>query len=459
MDIDFLKKVFQEHADDDAFQWRDSGYSYRWLLDQIERDHVRLDAAGVKAGSVVALHGESSPDSVAAMLCLIERDAVIVPVAPSSESHASEMNAIAEIELEARLNISTGRPGATSRERISDLRVTPTATRASHPLYRQLAAGGGAGLVFFSSGSTGAPKGVVHDLSRLLAKYSRRRHCYRTLAFLLFDHIGGFDTVFYSLSNGSCLILCEDRSPDGVCELVQRHQVDVLPVAPSFLNLLFLNGAYRRHDLSSLKIVTYGAEVMPQTTLDRCAEMFPGVTMMQKFGASEVGTLRSKSKTSDSLWVKLGGEGYETRVVDGLLEIKAESSMLGYLNAESPFTEDGWFKTGDCVDVDGEYIRFQGRDSDLINVGGQKVHPAEVEAVIGALENIEAVAVFGEANALMGQVVCARVVTVAPEEQKALYRRVRLACKSALEGYKVPVKVEISDVPITSDRFKVRRRN
>jgi acyl-CoA synthetase (AMP-forming)/AMP-acid ligase II len=204
----------------------------------------------------------------------------------------------------------------------------------------------------------------------LLAKYSRRRHCYRTLAFLLFDHIGGFDTVFYSLSNGSCLILCEDRSPDGVCELVQSHQVEVLPVAPSFLNLLFLNGAYRRHELSSLKIVTYGAEVMPQTTLDRCPVMFPGVTMMQKFGASEVGTLRSKSKTSDSLWVKLGGEGYETRVVDGLLEIKAESSMLGYLNAESPFTKDGWFKTGDCVDVDGEYLRFRGRDSDLINVGG-----------------------------------------------------------------------------------------
>lgn len=91
--------------------------------------------------------------------------------------------------------------------------------------------------------------------------------------------------------------------------------------------------------------------------------------------------------------------------------------------------------------------------------GGQKVHPAEVEAVIGALENIEAVAVFGEANALMGQVMCARVLTVAPEEKKALYRRVRLACKSALEGYKVPVKVEILDAPITSDRFKVRRRN
>ncbi len=67
--------------------------------------------------------------------------------------------------------------------------------------------------------------------------------------------------------------------------------------------------------------------------------------------------------------------------------------MLGYLNAPSPFTEDGWFMTGDRVDVDGEYIRFLGRDSGIINVGGQKVYPAEIESVIGALENIDEVAI------------------------------------------------------------------
>ena len=119
-----------------------------------------------------------------------------------------------------------------------------------------------AGLVLFSSGSTGQPKGVVHDLSRLLAKYQTRRHCYRTLAFLLFDHIGGLDTLFYSLSNGSCLVLCEEenRSPDGVCRLIQEHQVEVLPVAPSFLKLLSISGAYRRHDLSSAEAMFVAVE-------------------------------------------------------------------------------------------------------------------------------------------------------------------------------------------------------
>jgi acyl-CoA synthetase (AMP-forming)/AMP-acid ligase II len=95
---------------------------------------------------------------------------------------------------------------------------------------------------------------------------------------------------------------------------------------------------------------------------------------------SELGILRCKSKAADSLWVKIGGEAFETRVREGLLEIKAKSAMLGYLNAPSPFTDDGWFKTGDLVEVDGECFRILGRKSDLINVGGEKVYPAKSKA-------------------------------------------------------------------------------
>ena len=70
---------------------------------------------------------------------------------------------------------------------------------------------------------------------------------------------------------------------------------------------------------------------------------------MQTHGLSEVGILRSKSEDSNSLWVKIGGEDYQTRIKD-MLEIKAKSAMLGYLNAPSPFTKDGWFMTGDKVE-------------------------------------------------------------------------------------------------------------
>ena len=114
--------------------------------------------------------------------------------------------------------------------------------------------------------------------------------------------------------------------------------------------MLLLSEDYHNYNLDSLELITYGTEPMPMTTLKKLNDIFPKVRFLQTYGLSEVGILRSKSKSSDSLWVKIGGEDYKTRIVDGMLEIKSKSSMLGYLNAPSPFTDDGWFKTGDSVE-------------------------------------------------------------------------------------------------------------
>lgn len=445
MHIDFLREVFRENRAAASFVFQDTVYSYDWLLRRIDEDREYLTQSRLPPGSVVMLHADFSPHAMATMLCLMERGDIVVPVAPDSEHSADPYAEIAAVDFDLR------RSG-------DKWHVQPRSDHIKHPLLSALTDTGHPGLVLFSSGTTGEPKGVLHDLTRLLRKYRTRRHCHRTLAFLLFDHIGGIDTALYSLANGSCLVLAEDRSPDRVCQAIERHRVAVLPAAPTFLNLLAISGAWQRYDLSSLEIVTYGAEMMPESTLRRCREMFPGVALMQKYGTSEVGTLRSKSRSSDSLWVKLGGEGYRTRIVDGKLEIKAESSMLGYLNAESPFTPDGWFKTGDLVEVDGEFIRFLGRDSDVINVGGRKVNPAEVESLIAGLANIKDVVVFGKPNPLMGQVVHAVVRTIDDEDAGQLQRRVRAACSEALDKHKVPMTVEITDRPLSSERFKQLRR-
>ncbi len=442
--IDFLREVFGEKRGEEAFVYRDDSYSYAWLLERIDADRERF-AKRLPPASVVMVHADFSPHAIAAVLCLIERGDVVVPIAPTSERSAGDFAALAQVGAHLRFG-EDGRPA-----------VETLAVQAAHPLLRELQLAQHPGLILFSSGAAGEPKGVVHDLTRLLRKYRRRRLCHRTLALLLFDHIGGIDTALYSLANGSCLVVAADRTPEGVCRAIERHRVEVLPGAPAFLNLLALSGTWRRHDLSSLKIVTYGAEMMPAETLRRCREMFPGVTLMQKYGTSEVGTLRSKSRDSDSLWVRLGGEGYQTRVVGGMLQIKAESSMLGYLNADSPFTEDGWFKTGDLVEVDGDFFRFLGRDSDVINVGGQKVHPAEVEGVIAGLANIREVVVFGESNRLLGQIVRARVRTVEEEDEKEVQRRVREACLERLEKYKVPMRVDVTGQPLSSERYKQLR--
>jgi acyl-CoA synthetase (AMP-forming)/AMP-acid ligase II len=221
---------------------------------------------------------------------------------------------------------------------------------------------------------------------------------------------------------------------------------------------MLLSGAFERHDLSTLETITYGTEPMPQSTLERLHELFPSVTLLQTYGLSEVGILRSKSKSSDSLWVKIGGEGFETRVVDGALQIRARSAMLGYLNAPSPFTEDGWLLTGDAVETDGEYVRILGRRSEIINVGGEKVYPAEVESVIQKMDNVAAVTVRGERNPITGQIVCARVTPVLPEDPKELAARVKVFCRDRLAAFQVPVKVQVTTDRQYSDRFKKTRR-
>jgi len=284
-----------------------------------------------------------------------------------------------------------------------------------------------------------------------------KRRQLRTMCFLLFDHIGGVNTLLYTLSNAGCVVTVQRRRPELVCAAIEKWRVELLPTSPTFLNLLLLSEAYRRYDLSSLRMVTYGTEVMLESTLRRVREVLPGVELMQTYGLSELGILRSKSRSSDSLWMKVGGEGFETRVVDGLLEIKARSAMLGYLNATSPFTEDGWFKTGDAVEVDGDYIRILGRRSEIINVGGEKVYPAEVESALQLMEGVNEVVATGERNAITGEVVTAKVKLDTNETVAEFRRRMYAFCEGKLPRFKIPQKVVLVTDGLRSDRFKKLR--
>jgi acyl-coenzyme A synthetase/AMP-(fatty) acid ligase len=384
--IDFLLDTFREHADEEAIVWRDQSSSFSDLRTASWTPAPCCSSSTESVpGSVVALEADFSPQGIAYLLALFHVGAIVVPLAPASAARHEEFRRIAQVTHRVRMD---------SADRAF---VSATGATAAHPLYDALRTKGHPGLILFTSGSSGEPKAALHDGVRLLAKYRTPRHRLRTLLFLLFDHIGGFDTLLQALSNACAVIVPTERTPDGVAQAIARHRVEVLPASPSFLGLLLLSEAHRRHDLSSLRYITYGAEVMRPGTLARLHEAFPGVTLLQKYGLTELGTMRSRSNANDSLWVRIGGEGFQTRVRDGLLEIRAESSMLGYLNAPSPFTDDGWFMTGDAVEQQGESFRILGRASDLINVGGRKVYPAEVEAVIAEVENVQDVVGRGRA--------------------------------------------------------------
>lgn len=446
MIIDWLLQRMAGWKDDPAMYWHETPITYGDLIGRVEQWKANLDRYGLKPGQVVAVDGDYSPNAIAALLALIDRSTIVVPITEAAAAHREEFFDIAQVEEVIALDEN------------DQYAIKRRPVTADHPFVQQLRDLGDPGLVLFSSGSTGKSKAALHNFARLLEKFKVPRNKMCTLTFLLLDHIGGLNTLFYTLSNGGTVVSVRSRDPDVVCEAIAKHKVELLPTSPTFLNLLLISEAYKRHDLSSLSLVTYGTEVMPESTLLRINEIFPHVRLLQTYGLSELGILRSKSKDNSSLWVKIGGEGFETKVVDGILWIKAESAMLGYLNAPSPFNEEGWMITGDMVEVDGEYFRILGRQSEIINVGGQKVYPAEVESVLLQMDNVSDAVVIGEKNPITGNMVTARVNLKEPEEPRAFKLRMFAFCKDKLASFKIPVKVEIISQEQYNARYKRMRR-
>ncbi|MFD2334429.1 class I adenylate-forming enzyme family protein [Cohnella sp. GCM10020058] len=443
-----LTERFRRFGDRPALVWRDRAYSYAWLRAQIEAMRERLQDEGIER-AVVSLETVYSPYAAAAVFALLGQSCVVLPIDGSLV--AAKVEEYLDIgEAQARIGSDEG--GLSIRRRAG--------VEVRHPLLLGLLLQRVPGFVLFSSGSSGRSKAAVHRADRLLAKFRAEGRAAKTIPFMMFDHIGGMNTMLTTLANGGCLHVLKDRSPEEVCRTIERYGIEALPVSPTFMNLLLLSGAHRTYDLGSLKVVSYGSEVMPPQTLAAWNAAFPGIRTVQAYGMSELGVLKTKSKSSDSLLFSLQGDGASYRIVDGLLEIKAESAMIGYLNAPDPFTEDGWLRTGDEAVVEDGYIRILGRRSEIINVGGEKVYPAEVESVLQELAGIEEVVVSAETSGITGQMVMATVKLREDMDPSLgeLRRRIWTFCRDKLPAHKIPQKIVITRESLTSNRLKKIRK-
>jgi long-chain acyl-CoA synthetase len=442
--IDFLLARLKAEGERPALIFRGAVMDGARLAELTEQRIGWAAAAGVRPATPVALLGDYSFESTALLLALIALQAIVIPLTP--ELSRSLGRQIDEVAPRILIDATGEAPSSTEGS-----------ARPANRHYSTLAERQSPGLVLFTSGSSGKPKAVIHDFARLLNKFETPRPGMVSINFLMFDHWGGLNTLLHCLSSGSLLVLPESRNPRDICRLIEQFSVELLPTTPSFLNLLLISGAVRDYDLSSLKIISYGAEPMPVTTLRQLREALPEVELRQTYGMIELGVMRAKSKSSDSLWVKIGGEDYDLRVVDGILQVKTDAAMLGYLNEPTPLTEDGYFITGDMVEQQGEYFRILGRASELINVGGQKVYPVEVEAVILEVPGVIDAVVHGEKNLLLGNIVVADVVTVPASDEAALRQAIKQHCAARLQRYCVPVKINFGIDPLEGHRLKRRR--
>lgn len=430
-----------------ALYWNEREYGYPEILQLIDAWKGRLAEYRIGRGTVCGFVGEYSPQICALIFALMQAQAILVPLTPAVGHEIPEFLEIAGADC-----LFTFAPDDSwSFKTLPDV---PKKELIGTFLERHVP-----GLIVFSSGSTGKPKGILQDCERVMHKFIEKRKGWGTVLFLMLDHFGGFNTLLSTFAYGGTAVCLPERTPEAVCQVIERSKATLLPTTPTFINLLIASRCYKSFDLSSIKLITYGTEVMPKATLEKVREIFPNAQIKQTYGLSELGVLRSKSESDDSVWVKIGGNGFETKIVDDILWIRSEANMVGYLNAPQPFDGEGWMCTEDHVEVRGEYLRILGRKSDLINVGGQKVFPTEIENVLLEADNVREATVIGIPHPIMGKVIKAQIALNTPEELLPLSERLRKHCLERMARFKVPVKFEIvADDQQRNIRFKKQRR-
>ncbi len=425
--------------------------SYQQLCLRIANSRQWLRSQGIMPGEAVILNGDYSVGAVATLLALYLDRNVVAPLVDLSDRAVATLQSAAHCQHRIQV----------SGDELSHHSLPAPGDGQAPAYYRRLAEAGHAGLVLLSSGSTGAPKAILHDLDELIdSKLGKERKKPVTLLmFLLFDHIGGLNSLLNTLTVGGCAVLPTDRAPDAICALIERHKVKVIPASPTFLNLILMGRHHEQHDLSSVRLITYGTESMQQSLLKRVQQAFPKARLLQTFGTSETGISATVSESSASTFFKLADKNTEFRIVDGELQLRTKSQFVGYLNqATDNVTADGWFRTGDLVEQNEQgYLRIQGRQKELINVGGLKVLPTEIEDVMLRSPLVDDCVVYGVPNAITGQAVHIDVMAKSFDCKRALKLHVLEHLGGHLETYKLPIKVNKVDEIGFSNRFKKTR--
>jgi long-chain acyl-CoA synthetase len=408
--------------------------SFAEIEDAARRTDPRL--TGIEPGDVVAVVGDFDADSIALAFRLLDEGTILMPLTHGTDAdHEYFFQSgfaqwvIRGSDRQSRLD----RLATQSNDLLADLR------KDGHP-----------GIIFFSSGTTGRPKAILHDFEKFVAKFVAPRPALRTLNFLLFDHAGGINTLLHTLFNSGVVIVPGERSPEAIATDMVRHSVELLPATPTFLRMMLLAGLFDEARYPALRVITYGTERMDQGTLDVLCAKLPAVDFRQTYGLSELGVFQVKSRARDSLWMKIGGEGIETKVVDGVLHIRSANRMLGYLNAPSPF-DDGWYDTGDLVEENDGYLKVTGRAKEIINVGGLKILPGEIERVALLYPGVLRARAHGVANPITGQHI---ELTAEPAAGVTLDRRAMMShFRLRLQKQLCPHRITIGPVTI-SHRFK-----
>ena len=342
-----------------------------------------------------------------------------------------------------------------------------------------------AALILYTSGTTGAPKGVTLSHRNLLVnaeavvRYLQLGPDDSVLSILAFYYAYGSSVLHTHLLSGARVVLAQNLLfPHLLMKTAAQHRVTGLSGVPSTFALLLERVKLADYDLSSLRYITQAGGAMPQALAARLRSALPAPALYVMYGQTEA-TSRLTWLPPERLDDKPGSVGIP---VDGmrLCVLREDGSdaapgesgevcasgpgvMLGYWNdpdATARAVRGGWLHTGDIGRLDEEgFLYLDGRRSDMIKTGAHRVHPRDIEEAIAELDGVVEAAAIGVDDPLLGQAV--RVFVVAPGlrtgDAGTDADRIKAHCRRQLATFKIPRDVLFVDALPRTASGKVRR--
>lgn len=301
--------------------------------------------------------------------------------------------------------------------------------------------------VLLTSGTTGIPKLVRHTLATLTGAMpvgTTLGHNAVWSTFYDMRRYGGLQIFLRAMLGGGSMVLSSVTEPVGDF-LARAGACGVTHISgtPSHWRRALMGGA--EHAMTP-RYARLSGEIADQAILDHLRQAYPQADVAHAFASTEAGVAFDVGDGFCGFPASfLGRRGdVEMRVVDDSLRIKSPRNSLGYLGdkVEQPFDEDGFVDTGDIVERRDDRYYFIGRRGGVINIGGQKVHPEEIEAVINRHPGVQMSVVRARKNPITGAIVVADVVATAEVgATDALRGEILDACRGALARYKVPASI------------------
>ncbi len=310
-------------------------------------------------------------------------------------------------------------------------------------------------VILFTSGTTGAPRGVALSASALVVSAAASEENLgweendSWLLSLPVAHVGGLSIITRSLLGRRVVVLADCRNADGILSAIERHQVTLLSLVPTMLRRI-LECAPEKSAPSSLRAILLGGGPIPSGLIDEAVDRrFP---LLATYGMTETCSQIATQPYAERLSARPVGApllpGIEARIENGRIEVRGKMLMDGYLSQDMQarsIDDDGWFATDDSGTIDnGGRLHVLGRTDEVIITGGENVNAIEVERAILGHTLVKSVCVFGQPDKEWGEVVCAAIVPHhlgAPPDHTELNRYL----SKRLAGFKKPRYIAFVD--------------